>query len=89
MFSQKNLNGFELLLKLLIIGTSKGQLISKCPFGHKTSSKKPTKLFLDFCPEIFCSFLGASLKLFGTSCSLMYNITYYVPRAIIRAESQK
>ena len=32
---------------------AKGQLISKCPFGRKTSSKKPTKLFLDCCPEIF------------------------------------
>ena len=30
--------------------TSKGQLISKCPFGVKTSSKKPTKFFHDFCP---------------------------------------
>ena len=29
------------------------------------SSKIPTKLFLDFCPEIFCTFLGASWKLFG------------------------
>ena len=31
----------------------KGQLISKCPFGVKTSSKKPTKLFPGFCPEFF------------------------------------
>ena len=29
---------------------AKGQLISKCLFGRKTSSKKPTKLFLDFWP---------------------------------------
>ena len=49
---------------------SKGQLISKCPFGVKTSSKKPTEIFLDFCPEIFCTFLGASWKLFGASCRL-------------------
>jgi len=27
--------------------------------------KKTTKLFLNFCPEIFCTFLGASRKLFG------------------------
>ena len=26
------------------------------------SSKTPTKLFPNFCPEIFCSFLGASLR---------------------------
>ena len=28
----------------------KGQLISKCPFGVKTSSKKPTKFFPGFLP---------------------------------------
>ena len=38
----------------------KGQLISKCPYEKSVSSKIPTKIFLDFCPEIFCSFLGAS-----------------------------
>ena len=48
----------------------KGQLISKCPCGRKTSSKIPTKLFLNFCPEFFCSFLGASWELFGASCRL-------------------
>ena len=30
--------------------TTKGQLISKCPFGVKTSSKKPTKFFPGFLP---------------------------------------
>ena len=42
---------------------SKGQLISKCPYGIIVWTKIvkiPTKLFLDFCPEFFCSFLGAS-----------------------------
>ena len=48
----------------------KGQLISKCPFGVKTSSKIPTKLFLDFCPEIFCSFLGGFLEAFWPSWGL-------------------
>ena len=38
----------------------KGQLISKFPNEIIVSSKIPTKIFLDFCPEIFCSFLGAS-----------------------------
>ena len=36
--------------------------------------KIATKLFLDFCPEIFCSFLGASWKLFGLSWDLISNI---------------
>ena len=41
----------------------KGQLISKCPFGNIVWTKIPTKLFLDFCPEIFWTFLGASWRL--------------------------
>ena len=45
------------------------------------SSKIPTKLFLEFCPEIFCTFLGASWKLLGLPVSfLIYDITYLVPR---------
>ena len=32
---------------------TKGQFISKCPFGIIVWTKIPTKLFLDFCPEIF------------------------------------
>ena len=47
---------------------NKCQLISRCPFGFFVWTKLPTKLFLDFCPEIFCSFLGASWKLLGASC---------------------
>ena len=31
------------------------------------SSKTPTKLFLNFCPEFFFTFLGASWKLFGAA----------------------
>ena len=38
------------------------------------SSKIPTKLFLDVCPEFFCSFLGASWKLFGLPGELVSNI---------------
>ena len=30
----------------------KGQLISKCPCEKTVSSKIPTKIFLEFCPEI-------------------------------------
>jgi hypothetical protein len=55
----------------------KGQLISKCSFGVKTSSKKPTKFFPGFCPKIFCTFLGASWKLFWASCRLSY-LWYYL-----------
>ena len=52
---------------------SKGQLISKCPFGIIVWAKIPTKSFLDFCPEFFCSFLGASWKLFGLPGDLVSN----------------
>ena len=57
--------------------TTKGQLISKCPFGFIVWTKLPTKLFLNFCPEIFCTFLGASWKLFGASCRLPC-LWYYI-----------
>ena len=30
----------------------KGQLISKCPFGVKSSSKTQRKFFQDFCPSL-------------------------------------
>jgi hypothetical protein len=53
---------------------TKGQLISKCPYEKSVSSKIPTKIFLEFCPEIFCSFLGASWKLFGLPGDLVSNM---------------
>ena len=56
---------------------AKGQLILKCPYEMIVSCKIPTKLFLDFCPKIFCSFLGASWKLFWDSCRLPY-LWYYL-----------
>ena len=82
---------------------SKGQLISKCPYEKSVSSKIPTRLFLDFCPEIFCSFLGASWKLFGLPGDLVSNIInkegYWKPKKLpgspqkatknFRAEIQK
>ena len=52
----------------------KGQLISKCSFGIIVWTKIPTKLFLDFCPNFFCSFLGASWKLFELPGDLVCNI---------------
>ena len=81
----------------------KGQLISKCPYVKSVSSKIPTKIFLDFCPEIFCSFLGASWKLFGLPGDLVSNIInkegYWKPKKLpgspqkatknFRAEIQK
>ena len=57
-----------------ILNVSKGQLISKCPYEKSVLSKIPTKLFLDFCPEFFCSFLGASWKLLGLPGDLVCNI---------------
>jgi hypothetical protein len=42
----------------------------------KVSSKITTKLFLDFCPEILCTFLGASWKLLGLPVGfLIYDFT--------------
>ena len=48
----------------------KGQLILKCPYEMVVSCKIPTKLFLDFRPKNFCTFLGAFWKLFGASWGL-------------------
>jgi hypothetical protein len=60
---------------LKVMSSTKGQLISKCLYEISVSSKIPTKLFLDFCPEIFCTFLGASWKLLGLPVGfLIYNI---------------
>ena len=36
----------------------KGQLISKCPYEKSVSSKIPTKIFLEFCPEIIVASWG-------------------------------
>ena len=38
------------------------------------SSRIPMKLFLEFCPEIFCTFLGASWKVFWLLGDLLNNI---------------
>ena len=46
-------------------------------FWYYCLDKIATKLFLDFCPEIFCIFLGASWKLFGASCRLPC-LWYYI-----------
>ena len=66
-----------LFFHFVFIMMYKGQLISKCPFGFIFWTKLPTKLFLNFCPEIFCTFLGASWKLFGASCRLPC-LWYYI-----------
>ena len=64
----------------------KGQLISKCPYEKSVSSKIPTKIFLEFCPEIFCSILRASWKLFGVPGDLVSNIInkegYWKPKKL-------
>ena len=81
----------------------KGQLISKCFYEKSDSSKIPKKIFLEFCPEIFCSFLEASWKLFGLPGDLVSNIInkedYWKPKKLpgspqkatknFRAEIQK
>ena len=36
-----------------ISAEAKGQLISECPSGVKTSSKNPTKFLPYFCPSLF------------------------------------
>ena len=50
-----NLERTNLLTKEFVDGhldvLSKGQLISKCPFVVFKLTKKPTKLFKDFCPS--------------------------------------
>ena len=62
------------LAKLTWRTHTKDQLISKCPFGITVWTKIPMKLFLDFCPEIFCTFLGASWKLFQLPGDIVSNI---------------
>ena len=68
---------------------AKGQLISKCPYEKSVSSEIPMKIFLDFCPEFFCSFLGASWKLFGLPGDLVTNIInkegYWKPQKLPRS----
>jgi len=55
----------------------KGQTKSKCPYDIIVSPRIATKGCLGFCPEIFCSSLGASWKLWGLSVGfLTSNITY-------------
>ena len=45
---------------------------------HRFDQNNNENIVLDFCPEIFCSCLGASWKLFGASCRLPYK-SYYLP----------
>ena len=73
----------------IILVFSKGQLISKRPFGIIVWTKIPTKLFLDFCPEIFCNFLGASWKLFWASCLLPYSWYYLLSPKEAQKASRK
>ena len=55
----------------------KGQLISKCPFGFIVWTKNQRNYFWIFVLSFFCSFLGASWKLFGASCRLPC-LWYYI-----------
>ena len=63
--------------ELCIVASTKGQLISKCPYEKSVSSKYQRKYFWNLCLEIFCSSLGASWKLFGLPVGfLIYDIIY-------------
>ena len=77
-----------MIISATIFGTAKGQLISKCPYEKSVSSRIPTKIFLEFRPEFFCSFLGASWKLFGLPGDLVTNIInkegYWKPKNATR-----
>ena len=71
------INGWQFGTSILF----KGQLISKCPFEMIVSSKVVPKLFLDFCPEIFVPSWGLPGSFLGLPVgSLVYDITYWVPR---------
>jgi hypothetical protein len=48
------------LLAFFFVCQAKGQLISKCPYEKSVSSKIPTEIFLDFCPENFVAFWASS-----------------------------
>ena len=54
----------EVQISLNSIST-KGQLISKCPFGFIVWTKNQRNYFWISVLSFFCSFLGASWKLFG------------------------
>ena len=64
----KNVNNFKPFHNKKLY--TKGQLISKYSYEKLVSSKIPTKLFLDFYPEIFCSFLGDFMEAFWDSWGL-------------------
>ena len=46
----------------------------KMSFWSENFFQKTNEIFLDFCPEIFCSFLEASWKLLGLPGDLVSNI---------------
>ena len=55
----------------------KGQLISKCPFGFIVWTKYQRNYSWISALSFFCSFLGASWKLFWASCRLPC-LWYYI-----------
>ena len=63
-----------LLKKQNILNKRVVLLFGTLEYEITVSSKIPTKLVLDFCPEFFFSFLGASWKLFGIPGVLVNNI---------------
>ena len=63
-----------LLKKQNILNKRVVLLFGTLEYEITVSSKIPTKLFLDFCLEIFCTFLGATWKLLGLPGDLVSNI---------------
>ena len=81
---QQIINHCPILAVLMIYkeGDTKGQLISKCPYEKSVSSKIPTKIFLEFCPEIFV----ASWELLGDIISNIINKEgYWKPKKLPRS----
>ena len=71
----------KIRIRFLFLTNTKGQLISKCPFGQKTSPKKSTKNFSISALKFFVASLELPGSFWGLSLGfLMYDITYYVLR---------
>ena len=63
--------------------TTKGQIISKCPFGVKTSSKKPTKYFWISALKFYVPSWGLPGSFLRLPVGfLIHDITYQVPRKL-------
>ena len=78
-------DGMKIRVEGTFLWVAEGQLISKCPFGIIVWTKNQCNYFWISVLNFFCSFLGASWKLFGASCRLPC-LWYYILSA---QEAQK